>query len=104
MFLLVSAHLGCPGQNPESHEMVVCVFFLHLYQKIIFGDKWQGFYRTDTLLDTQPSVLKVLKKYTILTQPIACPRPYFIHYQIPDEEKDCSLNASSLSPARGLSV
>jgi len=25
MFLLVPAHLGCPGQNPESHKMVVCV-------------------------------------------------------------------------------
>ena len=23
MFLLVSAHPGCPGQNPESHEKVV---------------------------------------------------------------------------------
>ena len=25
MFLLVPDHLGCPGQNPESHKMVVCV-------------------------------------------------------------------------------
>jgi len=25
MFLLVPAHPGCPGQNPESHKMVVCV-------------------------------------------------------------------------------
>jgi len=25
MFLLVPAHLGCPGQNPESHKTVVCV-------------------------------------------------------------------------------
>jgi len=25
MFLLVPAHLGCPGENPESHKMVVCV-------------------------------------------------------------------------------
>ena len=24
-FFLVPAHLGCPGQNPESHKMVVCV-------------------------------------------------------------------------------
>jgi len=24
MFLLVPAHLGCPGQNPESRKMVVC--------------------------------------------------------------------------------
>jgi len=25
MFLLVLAHPGCPGQNPESHKMVVVV-------------------------------------------------------------------------------
>ena len=25
MFLLVPAHPGCPGQNPKSHKMVVCV-------------------------------------------------------------------------------
>jgi len=25
MFLLVLAHLGCPGQNPEHRKMVVCV-------------------------------------------------------------------------------
>jgi len=25
MFLLVPAHPDCPGQNPESHKMVVCV-------------------------------------------------------------------------------
>jgi len=25
VFLLVPAHLGCPGQNPESRKMVVCV-------------------------------------------------------------------------------
>ena len=25
MFLLVPAHPGCPGQNPESREMVVCL-------------------------------------------------------------------------------
>jgi len=25
MFLLVRAHLGCPGQNPESRKMVVCM-------------------------------------------------------------------------------
>jgi len=25
MFLMVPAHPGCPGQNPESHKMVVCV-------------------------------------------------------------------------------
>jgi len=25
MFLLVPAHPGCPGQNPRSHETVVCV-------------------------------------------------------------------------------
>jgi len=25
MFLLVPAHLGCPGQNPESRKMVVVV-------------------------------------------------------------------------------
>jgi len=25
MFLLVPAHLGCRGQNPESRKMVVCV-------------------------------------------------------------------------------
>jgi len=26
MSLLVPAHPGCPGQNPESHKTVVCVF------------------------------------------------------------------------------
>jgi len=25
MFLLVPAHPGCPGQNPQSRKMVVCV-------------------------------------------------------------------------------
>jgi len=25
LFLLVSAHLDCPGKNPESHKMVLCV-------------------------------------------------------------------------------
>jgi len=25
MFLLVLAHLGCPGQNPQSHKTCVCV-------------------------------------------------------------------------------
>ena len=25
MFLLVLAHLGCPGQNSESRKIVVCV-------------------------------------------------------------------------------
>ena len=25
MYLLVLAHLGCPGQSPQSHKMVVCV-------------------------------------------------------------------------------
>jgi len=25
MFLLVLAHPGCPGENPKSHKMVVCV-------------------------------------------------------------------------------
>jgi len=25
MFLLVPAHSGCPGQNPESCKLVVCV-------------------------------------------------------------------------------
>jgi len=25
MFLLVPAHPGCPGQNPESHKTAVCV-------------------------------------------------------------------------------
>ena len=25
MFLLVPAHTGCPGQNPESHKTVVVV-------------------------------------------------------------------------------
>jgi len=26
MFLLVPAHLGCPGQNPKSCKMVGCVY------------------------------------------------------------------------------
>ena len=25
MYLLVPAHLGCPGQNPQSRKMLVCV-------------------------------------------------------------------------------
>ena len=25
MFLLIPAHLGCPGQNPKSRKTVVCV-------------------------------------------------------------------------------
>ena len=25
MFLLIPAHSGCPGQNPQSHKMLVCV-------------------------------------------------------------------------------
>jgi len=25
MFVLVPAHTGCPGQNPENYKMVVCV-------------------------------------------------------------------------------
>jgi len=45
MFLLVPAHLGCPGQNPESHKTVVCVLsvvmvnFLHLlfFEGCFFG-------------------------------------------------------------------
>jgi len=28
MFLLVLANPGCPGQNPESRKMVVCVKYL----------------------------------------------------------------------------
>jgi len=27
MYLLVPAHLGCPGQSPESCKIVVCVMF-----------------------------------------------------------------------------
>jgi len=30
MFLLVPAHLGCPGQIPQSRKMVVCVCVLAL--------------------------------------------------------------------------
>jgi len=30
MFLLVPAHPGCPGQNPESRKMAVHVFTLYL--------------------------------------------------------------------------
>jgi len=29
MFVLVPAHPGCPGQNPESHKTVECVFRLY---------------------------------------------------------------------------
>jgi len=29
MFLLVPAHLGCPGQNSKSHKMVVCETVTH---------------------------------------------------------------------------
>jgi len=25
MYLLIPAHPGCPGQNPESRKMVVCL-------------------------------------------------------------------------------
>jgi len=31
MFLLVLAHPGCPGQNPESHKMVVGVWVCMCY-------------------------------------------------------------------------
>jgi len=31
MFLLVPAHPGCPGQNPESWRMVVCVSLLSAF-------------------------------------------------------------------------
>ena len=30
MFLLLLAHPGCPGQNPESHKMVVVVVLVQL--------------------------------------------------------------------------
>jgi len=36
MYLLVPAHLGCPGQSPESHKMVVVVVVI----VIIFTHIW----------------------------------------------------------------
>jgi len=32
MFLLVVAHLGCPGHNPESHKMVAVVTVIAIGQ------------------------------------------------------------------------
>jgi len=34
MYLLVLAHLGCPGHTPESRKMVVVVVVVHLVQNI----------------------------------------------------------------------
>jgi len=31
MYLLVPAHLGCPGQSPESGKMVVCCMYVMKY-------------------------------------------------------------------------
>jgi len=37
MFLLVLAHSGCPGQDPESRKTVVCVYVCIWEVKAIFG-------------------------------------------------------------------
>jgi len=37
MFLLVPAHTGCPGQNPESHKMVVWVCVCVQWRQVRFG-------------------------------------------------------------------
>jgi len=37
MFLLEPVHPGCPGQNPESRETVVCV---HLQDAYVSNKTW----------------------------------------------------------------
>jgi len=56
MFLLVLAHLGSPGQNPESHKMVVdvvvvvvvvvfaCSSALYVIEVLIFTDDLNVFF------------------------------------------------------------
>ena len=36
MFLLVPAHPGCPGQNPQSRKTVVCVCVWHFQHKLAY--------------------------------------------------------------------
>jgi len=38
MFLLVPAHPGCPGQNPESHKTVVSVCLCVLFLSALYED------------------------------------------------------------------
>jgi len=35
MFLLVPAHTGCPGQSPESREMVVTVVVVEVIRAVV---------------------------------------------------------------------
>ena len=35
MFLLVPAHLGCPGQIPQSRKTVVCVCVINIVDKLL---------------------------------------------------------------------
>jgi len=40
MFLLVPAHLGCPGQIPQNHKMVVCVCVCSNPNKISYSGRY----------------------------------------------------------------
>jgi len=40
MCLLVPAHPGCPGQNPQSHKTVVCVCVCVCVPRPFFGRKF----------------------------------------------------------------
>jgi len=47
MFLLVSAHSSCPGQNPESHKMVVGVYVLRNFvSKLAYSITKRVFFST----------------------------------------------------------
>ena len=75
MFLLVLAHLGCPGQNPESCKTVVCVYVCVLLLKEVASSVnrigtvltlLQPFYREAVLTDNQlPNVNFAIIKHNI---------------------------------------
>ena len=51
MFLLIPAHLGCPGQNPESCKMVMCVcvcvcyLFISSFGELTYRSDWSAAFR-----------------------------------------------------------
>jgi len=51
MFLLVLAHLGCPGQNPDSRKTVVCVFWPATFSRQILR-KFSGWGSTHSCYQT----------------------------------------------------
>ena len=54
MFLLVSAHPGCPGQIPQSHKTVVCVCAVERNSRHLMHQ------RPTSLRSTVPQELMVL--------------------------------------------